>query len=256
MWTIVVRNPQEQEHCRTYLRPGIVATVGRAPDCTITLTAMAVSRQQGRIELRSGVPVYFDGPESTGTRINGSYVRGPTALNEDAVLEIAGYRFTAERTVVAKEPEPAAAQAAKAPAEDWMKSAGGDSVEALLAQRVQGIRQHRQQNSSERDAAQTRFLEEWKQLVQSARRLQQQLSGDPRILAFAVSRDELEILVKVKDTSARGYSSFILAQRHPEGRYSELQAAWLLQLGEQDAFFQSPKQAMEEFVHRFAPRLA
>lgn len=256
MWTIVVRNPQEQEHCRTYLRPGVVATVGRAPDCTITLTAMTVSRQQGRIELRSGVPVYFDAPESTGTRINGSYVRGPTPLHETAVLEIAGYRFTAERTIAEKAAEAAPAPA-KAPAEDWMKAAGGgDSLESMLAQRVQGIRQHRQQNSSDRDAAATRFLEEWQQLVQSARRLQQQLAGDPRILAFAVSRDDLEVLVKVKDHSARGYSSFILAQRHPQGKYAELRAAWLLQLGEQDAFFQSPRQAMEEFVHRFAPRLA
>jgi len=262
MWTIIVRNPQEQEHCRTYLRPGVVATVGRSPECTIMLAAMAVSRQQGRIELRRGVPTYFDDPDSTGTRVNGSFVRGPTPLDEKAVLEIAGYHIKAERTIAEAFAEPAAAAAApaQAPSEDWLKSAsatpGNDSIEAMLAQRIQGIRQHRQQNQDDQQAVQSRFAEEWGQLVQSARRLQQQLTGDPRILAFAVSRDEQEILVKVRDSSPRGFSSFILARNHPQGKYSEMHAAWLLQLGEQDAFFKSPKAAMEEFVHRFAPRLA
>ena len=98
---------------------------------------------------------------------------------------------------------------------------------------------------------------EWLQLVESVRRFQQKLSGDARIQAFSVSRDQQEVLLKITDRCAtQGYCSVILARRHPEGKYTELDGAWLLELSKQDAFYPSPKSAMEEFVHRLAPRLA
>ena len=265
MWIIVVKNAQEQEHCRTYLKPGTVATIGRAPDCTIFVSVMTVSRIQGRIEIRKGHPVYFDDESSTGARVDGQYVRGPTPLSEKNVLEIGGYRFTIERDPAAKSevkavlppPKPAASELNP----EWIDTAaaGKDAadLEGMLARRIRGIRQHRDQNQQESKARQSQVEIEWTQLIESVRRFQQKLAGDARLQAFSISRDQQEVLLKINDKwSPRGYCSLILARHHPDGKHTQMDGAWLLEMGQQDAYYPSPKSAMEEFVHRLAPRLA
>ena len=162
MWIIIVKNAQEQEHCRTYLKPGAVATIGRAPNCTIFLSVMVVSRSQGRLEIRKGYPVYFDDESSTGARVDGQYVRGPTTLTEKSVLEIGGYRFAIERDPAAKPAMPAPESSLKPPAPaldpTWISTAaaGADSagLEGMPARRIQGIRSHRDQSQQDVKARQ------------------------------------------------------------------------------------------------------
>lgn len=265
MWIIVTKNPKAEEVGRTFLKPGIPATIGRAPDCTIFLTVPTISRCQGRIEIRNVSPVYFDDETSTGARVNGHYVRGPTTLDEKSVLEIGGFQFLVERDPHAKPPrQKAESQEAPAPAPiDWSATAGGGAddsglqLEQLLAQRIQGIRQHRSQSGDDSKSRKAMLDAEWIALVASARSLQSKLGGDPRLQSFAVSRDEGEILAKLAAPgTALGFHSLILARHHPDGKYPDLAGAWLMELGRPAAHFPSPKEAMEEFIRRLAPRLA
>jgi len=69
VWTIVVQSPTGQELSRPTCAAG-ARHHRRAPDCTITIGALAVSRRHGRIELRGGVPTYFDEEDSTGSRVD------------------------------------------------------------------------------------------------------------------------------------------------------------------------------------------
>lgn len=266
MWIIVTKNPKAEEIGRTFLKPGIPATIGRAPDCTIFLTVPSISRRQGRLEIRNLSPVYFDDETSTGARVNGHYVRGPTTLDEKSVLEIGGFQFNLERDPLAKPLRQVPAAAAPAPAAapiDWSAAAADGSGESglklgqMLAQRIQGIRQHRDQFSEAAKSQKVNLNAEWTALVASARGLQSRLGGDSRIQSFAVSRDEGEILVKLAAPgTALGFHSLIVARHHPDGKYPDLDGAWVMELGRPAAHFPSPREAMEEFIQRLAPRLA
>jgi hypothetical protein len=249
VWTIVVQSPNGQELKRTALRKGVPVTIGRAADCTITLGAMSVSRKHGRIELRGGVPMYFDEEEAAGSRVDGAFVRGATPLDEKTRLDIGGFQIQLARAAVAADAEPAPA-AAPSPA------APLDEMEQLLAHKIQGVRAHREASAVDGPAQRTRFEAEWEEVVASARRIGQRYAGHPRLQMFTVARDGSEIAIKVKDGSKRGYSFFILSRAHPQGLHSYQVAAWLIQFGEVERSFREPKAALEELLHELAPRLA
>jgi hypothetical protein len=255
MWVVTVTNPDGREIFRSELRQGRPLTVGRAAECNIMLGALTVARSHGRIELRHGRPMYFDDETSSGSRVNGQYVRGPAPLSDDQVLEIGGCSIVVRWTGTAP-PDIPPPPKRPVPAESDAASSGTDRLESMLDQRIAGIRQHRQQHGEDRASRAVRFRREWEEMMVSARRLQQKLSGHERVQDFSISRDGGEISVKIRDSSPRGYSFFIVAPRHPEGKHPGFEAAWLLELGAPETFFESPERAMEELIHRLAPRLA
>jgi hypothetical protein len=249
-WTVVVTGPGGQEISRSALRSGTPVTIGRAPDCMIMLGAMTVSRRHGRIELHNGMPTYFDEPGAMGSLVDGDPVAGPALLGDRTLLEVGGFRITMQRArPAAVPPRPAApAPAAKAP------PAG--MGETLLDKHIQGVRMHRNVYQQETDTRSQKWEEDWKAVVVNARSIQARYGTDPRILQFAVSKDDREVIIKVKDESRRGYAYFCLSRAHPEGKYPEMQAVWLRELGTEDRSYSEPLKGFEELISRIAPRLA
>jgi len=73
------------------------------------------------------------------------------------------------------------------------------------------------------------------------------------VQTFTVARDGSEVAVKIKDTSTRGYTFFLLARAHPQGRWPGETQAWLIQPGAPERAFRAPKEAFEELLHELAP---
>lgn len=246
-WTLVVTGPGGQEIFRNPLRVGAVVTIGRAPDSTIMLGHINISRNHGRIELVNGVPTYSNEPGAAGATADGDPVEGATKLGDRTVLEIGAFRFVVQRARPAAPPPPKPAAAA------WTEPAGEGT---LLDRHIQGLRLHRTDHQKEAEAKSVRWQREWQDLVAQARAMQARYGAHPRVLSFFVSKDEREVHIKLKENSPRGYAYFTLSRAHPEGKYPELQAVWLREVGRADESFAEPQKGLEELVSRVAPRLA
>jgi pSer/pThr/pTyr-binding forkhead associated (FHA) protein len=249
-WLLVVTGPAGQEVARAALRPGVPLTIGRAPECAVMLGVMAVARRHGRIELVNGVPVYSDEPGAAGTLLDGDPVSGSVSLGERTVLEIGGFRFAMKRerpAVAAPAGEPAAPQ--------WTCPSPGEGG-TLLDRHISGLRMYRNETEREKEDRRQKWEADWKQLVGQAREIQARYGRHPRVLEFALSKDERELVVKLRDSSARGYAYFCLSRQHPEGLYPEQQAVWLRELGRGDESFSEPMRGFDELMSRLAPRLA
>ena len=251
-WTVVVTSPGHQEVARSALRAGVPIQVGRAPDCTITLNAMTVARYHGRIELAAnGIPTYT-AENSAPALIDGDPVEGPTQLGERTLLEIAGFSIRMERNRVAA-PAPQK-PAAAAPTAATPEAAGG--IETLLDRHIQGVRLHRNVNQQETQGRAEKFEQDWRTVVANLRTIKVRYGTHPAVLDFGVAKDDSEVTIKLREQSARGYAYFCLSRRHPEGRFSDLMAIWLRQVGSEDMSFEVPAKGLEELISRLAPRLA
>ena len=132
-----------------------------------------------------------------------------------------------------------------------------DSLTDLFDRQVKGIRTHRKVQKSEQVAKKVEFIQGWYEVVAEARQLQTRLQGDPRILAFSISRELDEIRIKVADpTRPRGYGYFFICREHPEGKYPGLQKVWLREVGAEDRSFDQPREALEAMVLKLATMLA
>lgn len=252
-WTVVVTGPGSQEIGRYPLRPGFSLKIGRSPDSHVMIGVMTVSRNHGRIELGpTGFPVYHDEPGAQGTKIDGDPVEGSAPLGERTELTLAGYRFTLTRTRTASPTAPIATPD-RAPAAAAPSAGAGDT---LLDRYVAGVRTHRSDTRKEEDARALRFDTEWNEVVRQARQIQVRYGRHPLMLEFGISKDEREILVKIKDRSPRGYAYFCLARQHPEGRFPEQRAVWLREVGRPDDHYEEPLRGLEELFARIAPRMA
>lgn len=246
-WTVVVTGPAG-EVSRTVLRTGVPVTIGRAPDSTIMLGLMTVSRKHGRIELVNNFPTYFAEPGAAGTTLDGDPVEGSCMLGERTLLEIGPFRFNLVR---ARSAASAPARPASSPWQEPPKAEGG----TMLDRHLQGLKQYRTDNRKEVEARSVRWEQDWREVLGEARAMQARYGRHPRVLEFAVSKDEREVIVKLKEESRRGYAYFTLSRQHPDGRYPELQAVWLREVGGDDASFSEPARGLEELVSRIAPRL-
>lgn len=249
-WTVVVTNASRQEIVRSALRAGVPISIGRAPDCTITLLGPAVSRYHGRIELSaSGIPTYTADP-NTKAEVDGDPVEGPTQLGERTLLELGGFAIRLERT---------RAQAAAAPkpaAPATPAAAGGDAVETLLDRHIQGVRMHRNVHQQDHQVRVAKFEQDWKTVMANLRAIKARYGTHPGIIDFVVAKDDSEATIKLREQSARGYSYFCLSRHHPEGRFPNLLAVWLREIGAEDMSFEDPAKGLEELISRMAPRLA
>jgi pSer/pThr/pTyr-binding forkhead associated (FHA) protein len=246
-WTVVVAGPGGQEVGRSALRPNLPVTIGRAPDCNIFIGIMGVARYHGRIELANGIPTYRDEPGAAGSLIDGDPVDGPTPLGERTLLEIGGHRITLTRARPAAAPRPSATPAAAA-------DAGG--IETLLDRHIQGVRLHRNVNQQEHQARSHKWEEDWKSVLANARAIKARYAAHPSFIDFAISKDDREVTIKLKEDSRRGYAYFCLSRAHPEGKYPDVQAVWLREVGREDSNFSDPLRGLEELMSRLAPRLA
>jgi hypothetical protein len=247
-WTVVVTAPSGQELARANLRPGVPLTIGRAPESSIMLGLMTVSRHHGRIELVNGLPRYFPEPGALATLLDGDPVEGATPLGERTLLEIGGYRFTLQRQRAAMAAAPARPASGEVPAPD-----GGST---LLDRHIQGVKLHRTEAQKEAESRSAQWERGWQELVAQARQIQARYGRHPRMLEFTISKDEREVVIKLKEDSRRGYAYFCLSRAHPEGKYPDMQAVWLREVGRGDDSFSDPVRGLEELVSRIAPRLA
>lgn len=246
-WTVVVTGPGGQEVSRSVLRAGVPVTIGRAPDSTIMIGAITVARHQGRIELCNGAPTYFEGEGAVGSLVDGDPVEGSAPLGERTLLEVGGYRITLVRQRSAAGMARAAQEAGPALSPE---------VQTLLDRHIQGVRLHRTETQKEVEARSQKWEQDWKSVVASAREIKARYSRHPQILDFAISKDEREVIVKLKESSPRGYAYFCLSRSHPEGKYPDLQAVWLREVGRGDNSYDEPMRGLEELISRIAPRLA
>ena len=247
-WTVIVTSHSRQEVARSALRSGIPIQIGRAPDCTITLTAMAVARYHGRIELgANGIPVYT-AENNAPALIDGDPVEGPTQLGERTLLEIGGYSIRLERARAVAAPPPK-------PVETAAPAASSD-VENLLERHIQGVRMHRTVNQQETQGRAEKFEQEWRKVVDSLRTIKARYGTHPNILEFTVAKDDSEVIIKLREQSARGYAYFCVSRRHPEGRFPNMLAIWLREVGADDTSFEVPSKGLEDLISRLAPRLA
>lgn len=246
-WTVVVAGPGGQEFGRYPLRHNVPLKIGRAPDCHVMLGLMTVARNHGRIELANGVPTYVDEPGASGSLVDGDPVEGSTFLGERTLLEIAGYRFSLVRARVAA-PAPARASATVDP----IVPEGGAT---LLDRHIVGLRTYRTESQIEGARRSTKWEQAWRDLIGQAREMQARYGRHPSILEFVVSKDEREVIIKLKDPSPRGYVYFVLSRTHPDGKYPDLQSVWLREVGRGDDSFSDPERGLEELVSRIAPRL-
>ena len=250
-WTVVVTGPGGQELSRSVLRAGVPVTIGRAPDSTIMIGAMSVARHQGRIELCNGAPTYFEGEGAVGSLVDGDPVSGSAPLGERTLLEIGGFRIALVRQRPAA-PAPATA-AAPAPNGD---AALSPELQTLLDRHIQGVRLHRNEAQKEVEARAQKWEQDWQKVVASAREIKARYGHHPQILDFAISKDEREVIVKLREASPRGYAYFCLSRAHPEGKYPDLRAVWLREVGREDCNYGEPMRGLEELISRMAPRLA
>lgn len=245
-WTVVVSRAR-QEVARSALRTGLSISIGRAPDCTIMLTAMTVARYQGRIELVNGVPTYF--ADAPGSMVDGDPVEGSTQLGERTLLEVGGFQIALVRTRTATAAPKPAAPGPAAPA-------GDASVETLLDRHIQGVRAHRSVNQQDDQAKSNKFEEAWRKVVNDLRVIKSRYGSHPNVIDFTISKDEREVIVKLRESSPRGYAYFCLSRFHPEGKFPALQAIWLREVGRQDESHTEPQRGLEDLISRLAPRLA
>lgn len=245
-WTVIVTAPSGQEFARASLRANVPLTIGRAPDCTIMIGTMTVARRHGRIELINNLPTYFDEPGAAGSLLDGDPVDGSTQLGERTLLEIGGYRFSLQRQRTAT---------TSAPRRDAEKALP-PGITTMLDRHIEGVRLHRNESQKESDTRTARWEQGWKELIAHARQMQARYGHHPRFLEFSVSKDEREVIVKITEESRRGYAYFCLSRSHPEGRYPDMQAVWLREVGRDDVSFSEPQRGLEELVSRIAPRLA
>lgn len=248
-WTVVVTAPNRQEVARSALRAGVPIVIGRAVDCTITLPGMSVARYHGRIELAAnGIPVYVADKNAPAT-VDGDPVEEPAQqLGERTLLELAGYSIRLERNRVAA-PAAGTKPAAAAPA------AGAD-VETLLDRHIAGVRLHRNVHSQDSQAKIQKFEADWKTVVNNLRAIKARYGNHPKIIDFTVAKDDSDATIKLKENSPRGYAYFVLSRAHPEGRFREMLAIWLREVGAEDMSFEEPAKGLEELISRLAPRLA
>lgn len=248
-WTVVVTGPGRQEVARSALRAGVPILIGRAPDCAIMLTGMAVSRYHGRIELAAnGIPSYTPEPKALGAMVDGDPVDASTQLGERTLLEIGGFQVRLERARAPAPQKPAVA----APSTD----APPDSAETLLDRQIQGVRAHRGTHQQDSHVKNQKWEEDWRAVVNNLRAIKAKYGTHPGVLDFAISKDEREITIKLKEHSVRGYAYFCLSCQHPEGKFPNLRAVWLRQVGEEDASHGEPNEGLQDLISRLAPRLA
>jgi hypothetical protein len=247
-WTLVATGPGGKEIFQTVLRVGVPVTIGRAPESTVMLGLISVARNHGRIELVNGVPHYFNEPGAVGALVDGDPVETSTLLGERVLLEIGPFHFTLQRARPAVAPKPAEAPPA------WSGPATG-SGGTMLDRHLQGLRMHQSEVAKETVTRSAKWEQGWKDVLAQSREMQAHYGRHPRIMEFGVSKDEREVTIKLKEDSRRGYAYFSLSRMHPEGKFPELHAVWLRELGREDQSFGEPMQGLEELISRVAPRL-
>lgn len=250
-WTVVVTGPGAQEIGKYPLRPGFALKIGRSPDSHVMIGVMTVSRNHGRIELAAtGLPVYYDEPGARGTHVDGDPVEGSAALGERTELTLAGYHFTLTRTRTA----PPTASIAVPDTAAVPVSAG--PADTLLDRHIAGVRTFRDASKNDDQARAQRFEADWREVIAQVRQIQARYGKHPAVLDFAVSKDEREVLIKLKDPSPRGYAYFCLGRQHPEGLFPDLPGVWLREIGRPDQHYPQPVAGLNELLARLAPRMA
>lgn len=131
-----------------------------------------------------------------------------------------------------------------------------DSMVSLLDQQIRGIQSQRNEFQSTVRSAKEQFELDWRDAIAAARDLHGRLNNNPRVQYFVVTRDEMEVSVKIADNSRRGYSNLILSRRHPEKNTMAEGVVWFAEFGDEPRSYRAPKDALEDFVRRIAGKLA
>lgn len=132
-----------------------------------------------------------------------------------------------------------------------------DAAAIELERHIQGIRNYREQSSTNTNTRQLMLEQGWQQLVVAMQNVHKRLAGNPRVQSFVFSRDGKEIAVKLLDPrEKRGYRYFVLSRSHPEGKFPGLDVVWVCETGREDMNFRDPKDAQTEIFQRIAATLA
>lgn len=130
------------------------------------------------------------------------------------------------------------------------------SAASLLDQQIRGIQSRRSELEENTRNIKDQFERAWREAVTAARELQGRIRGNPKVMYYVISRDEMEVSVKISDSSKRGYVNLIVSRRHPEKGNLQDGIIWLAVLGEEPVTYREPKEAIEDFVRRIASKLA
>jgi hypothetical protein len=92
--------------------------------------------------------------------------------------------------------------------------------------------------------------QDWKLVISGLRQFEQMIGRHPKLLQYVISRDEMEISVKIKDSSERGVSYFVLSRRHPTDWTVPMDRVWLYDLVSKEVPYSDPVEAMKELATR------
>jgi pSer/pThr/pTyr-binding forkhead associated (FHA) protein len=271
MWHLLLLDPQGKEFQRYPIGTDAL-TIGRSKDRKIVLNSSAVSRQHAQLVMLNGQPVLIDEGSANGSRLNGRVAGKSTVLKHGDEILIAEFRLRVENAQMATAaPDPLATTympsvplpppVPGAPAVPTVPVGSDESrrfrsAKELLEEQMAGIRSFRNESSgTERKTAE--FELAWKSVMVSLRDLRQQLQNEKRVMYFTIDREDREVNVKLADPKARGGGILLsLSRRPPEGQTQEQFTVWIRVLGERDATYKDPQEALERFVQRIATRLA
>jgi hypothetical protein len=101
-------------------------------------------------------------------------------------------------------------------------------------------------------SAHERLDSDWKAVVPALQTFLETAVGQTALQNFAISRDQTEVSVKLKDNSARGSTYLILSRRHPTDVRASEDCVWLGAIGEAPVAYTDAIEAMRFLIRRIA----
>ena len=142
-------------------------------------------------------------------------------------------------------------------------SAGAAGTGSTLSTAINAVEEIVRRARQERDrilriepSPEQKLDEDWPIVARAMKQLQQKITGYPQILNFTINRDETEVSAKIRDSSKRGFSYFILSRRHLSDRSARADRVWLSNVAVDETPYVDAIDAMTELVQRITSRLA
>ncbi|MGH8453334.1 MAG: FHA domain-containing protein [Nevskiales bacterium] len=266
--------------------------IGRRKDCDVRFNDKATSSQHAVI-VTIGRHCYLQDLNSTnGTLVNGSPVQkhelghgdeiqiGRNYLSYVDESDLPKTTVSNEAALAAAPPEPAAQPAAipgearpdttPQPLETTLAEkrqekerepmyepwADQQSDKDMVDSMIDAIRSHRESERTQRINRKESVNQEWKKLIEAARKLKARLAGHPQMKFFDISRQQDEIMIRIQRVGEKGgQHAILLARQHPTVP-SPLETIWLIETGVPDRHFNSCERIMRSVLSTLAPLIA
>jgi hypothetical protein len=132
-----------------------------------------------------------------------------------------------------------------------------ESLEQFFDAEIGRMRAERAAQALQRDVQVETRGRKWLDALEQARQLRLRLRSDPRVAFFGFSQNDAEITAKIIHPAGRGHVYFVVSRELPEaGAGPQLAVFCLRQIGQPDAPFDDPMEALRELARRIAALLA